>query len=1386
MENWTAAELLSKTDVASDVLLHIKTTVGEELFDNLRLYYGDDPSRYHLSFEAIFGIYCSRMEWVTFLSTALALAAHTVRFDDLNKMSTGKMLFYIQVPRVATGAGLPASHQTTIMVTKYTEKSPITIPFELSAASLLHLKETFEETLLDRLLNLEALNTVLRTVKNTADAMERGLVHNFLLTLLRKAPPHFVLQTLREHSHLHRQSLTRVQRANILQSFKNKMLANLFLLNRYRDPEYLQRVLLQLLDASSDSILDNPATYVTGSGARVAGVLVGTAPVIQHLLHALRPLVTRDQVRAPAAYGEFVLSKENAVTAIAHHAILADFESQAARVATEKAADDLADPQFLRPEAAFTHLPMDILHLGEKNVALEHLRRVYKNTDTLDPLEQTVELTFFFPLGLYLPLDGQAYSTLDNEVKLTDAALHQLPVACYFYNKDRVLQKLDFADALRSLCHPLLYDGEPTRQAFVAAGAAAGEPAAPPVPVGGPGGGGTGGPAPALDRCVFPTEPLGGLARRLVHFYQRRQEVPRTTNEIKQDFGPADFFKPANVTLHTELHPFFDLTRYQEHHETAALCTPRVLVGNLPLGLAPPDFQEARGRQLLEHAKVRPPPDAEATLRLAALALHDPQYPELFYLLDVLVHGHAEAFAAARALLARCANAYFHQRGGLAFAHSFDLVRLIATQLGDGLLQPAVHAHYRQLLGLVRFLHRVSRLSGLNGQLAEEPLLAYVSALHDRRLYPPFLNRLPREDADVQLVADRQPLRAAQLEARNHGISDVPRLHAMDEDEPLFVEAERLRDDELALHKIYYYCVLPALTNNRACGLGLHLKTLLVELFYREPFVAATEADFAQGRVAHDTLLAQLLDPVAVDAHVGVSAAARELFALLPYVGEHARLLEIRSPLDAAQRHGAPDFAARHHALYNGCCATTAPRLLRAYAYAVPFHRFYADPQIAAGLSDDIRRYLEEFPHYLRHDGGFPLHPALAHEYRQWHRSPFSRYSAHCPQQLSSVLALLAMHHKLSPVATALQSRLRLHPGFALTLVRTDTFEADRLLYSTKSSTALILNHPIVTKEERDINTVYHVTQNINSVDMSLGYTSATCTAHLRRVRSDMGARVQDLFRVFPMHVYRHPEVDRWLRQFTGAERTDLLDADAVSLLTFGRRTVPPPAQVLHGQLAVCEVILTPVTADLSYFQLPNSPRGRSACLFSVDPYDRDAAERALYDHAEPNGHTFASTVNPWASQKGSLGDVLYNLAHRDRLGYNSRLYSPCTQFFSTEEILRANRTLFRTIDEYLTRSRDCIRGDTEIQYVCVDGTEGLVEKPCQLFQEAYPIYMSSTPGLLEAQQQQQNRTGGPGAGGAGHPARAAAASVDGSRAHFGHYLIAETLPLQQSILLDL
>lgn len=1331
MEDWRATELLPKQVTSLDTISNIKTSTGEELFDNFRLYYGDDPSKYNISFEAILGIYCNRIEWINFFQTAIACGAHAIKFDDLNKMTLGKMLFFIQVPRIATGNGVTAPKQTTILVTKYTEKHPISIPFEISAACLTHLRETFENTILDKILNTEALNTVLRAIKNSADALERGLINTFMNVLINKAPPQFILNTLLEHNFSGRQTISRVQRANVLQSFKSNFLNTLFILNRTNNKVSIQRFLVNMVNSVTESILNNPSTYKS-SDENISGVLVTSFNTMQTLTSVLSSLLKKVPVSAPVSYGKFVLGADNAVNAIAHQAIMADFTEYARRAGT--AAQEMPSSEVFDNTRNTAQIPLTVARIGEKTVLMEQLEKVYKNTDMKNPLEQEIEITFFFPLGLYL-LEDSNYSTVDQQIRMKNEVEVELPTSVFFCNKDNVIEKIEYSDILKTLCHPAVNDTALEYQIFAEA----------PVP--------TGEQFEKLCKVEHVRERPGNILKSLFNIYEAQEEMPKSTNMMKSELSCSDFFKPENITMITELHPMFDFTYLQVNRETQPICTPRIMLGNIPQPLAPASFHESRAKQIASINKISGV-QFEATIQILKDSLSCDSYPELAYILEMLVHGNKIAFRVLRNVILQCIRYWYSTKSILLFCNSFDMIVLITCEFSDDLLPPTVYNHYRNIVSLVRTVKKMLSVANANEHIGGEPACNYLNGLFDPRLFPPFLHTMPRNDANVILQTDDVPLTANTIKQRNYELSDLGRMNNIDTTE-VYADADTPSQENLILRKIYYFCVIPALTNNHLCGAGVDIKNFILDFFYCEPFICPDEV-FNQQVVQNDVLLTLIQDATGLTSEC--SDIAKEISKAICFMTENTKIVQIEGTLDPAQRHGhAMDFHSLHYALYNGLCLINPVRHLKNYFIPIPICSFYANPGICAAMSTSIRAYLNAFPHYHRCDGGFPLPQPLAQEYYNWHRSPFFLYSASCANNFLSVITLAAMHFKLSPISTAIQSRRKIHPGYSVTLVRTDVFETDNILYTSKSSTGIILNNPIVTKEEKDIASVFHVSQNLNFVDMGLGFGSTSCCSSLKRVKTDMGAKCQNLFKTFPLHAYPNRDVNNWIRNTIGVDQKAFSETEALNILTFGNISHEDKSLLLYGQQSTCEAIITPVTANPNNFKHMANPRGRSSCMMGTEPHDEEMALRALYDHSNTDSKELISTFNPWASQRGSLGDVLYNRKHRERLGHNPSIYSPCSQFFTTSDILTYNKFLFSAINEYCSKSKTCIDGDSETQYVCVEGTKNMVRKPCTFFQEAIPLHSASSQALLETRLKNKN--------------------VTTSETHFGNLAIGETIP---------
>nr|QOE74721.1 major capsid protein [Elephant endotheliotropic herpesvirus 1A]QOE74957.1 major capsid protein [Elephant endotheliotropic herpesvirus 1A] len=1333
------SELLSKYPLDINVAALIRNYTAGELFDNLRLFFGASPEDYNLQFEAIFGIYCNKLEWIHFLGTALGMTSHVVRFPDAEKLSVGKIVFNVTIPRVAVPSGVPNTKNATAVVVKYTERTPISISFELSFAALEKLRLSFQDaTLLDKLINIQAINNTLQCINNSANALQRGLINVVLTKLLHKAPPFFILKYLEEPTG-GISSNNSVNRSNAVFSIKSLLPQCLFILNRVENKTSILNILTEMTALVKHSIMVDSSLYTTSGGDEVSGVLVTTSNVLNVITNMFSKLIHKASVVAPVAYGEFIMSKENAVTALAHHAIIADFD-QYVQNAQNLTAGPLKKSNFLEMGQDRSTISVQLMQIGDTLVALEQLDKVYRNTMTHNPLDNRIELTFHTVIGLHLP-KSISYSTMDAKVSLNSTIRNNVPTSIYFYDKDFTLQKVEYTDCLRTLCHPIFNDGQVCARIFTRE-IKDGERLC------------------DGHQYVLDNDPPYPNEQHMRNFYGDAPP-PMTTNQLKNEYQDLEFFKPSNKCLYTELHPMYDFSDVMIDEAVGQICTPRIMIGNMPQALAPSEFQEIRSMQILEISKNVYPQLYETTVGLATQTLNNPEYPEICYVISVLVHGNRDAFAAAHTLIVACINNAYTTKNMLPFIHDFDMVRLIANNMTDSRILSDAHMHYKRLWSLIGFLKKLVETGGLHGHLVDDPMLCYLNALFDKRLLPPIIHHFPAMKQDVNVKANNRPLNIRGAELRDYDVSNLERMinvggHVVYRDDT--IEAE----DLTVSSKIYYYCMLPAMTNNHMCGASLLLNQFIPDGFFNSDFIKPENLYAAEQTFEASVMLRRLLE------QAGVSTVRRpelhdimtSFFRLLLRMPENARVLEITGPLDHAQRHCMPAFQAVHHSLYDGFLLVAPPLILAEYIQAIPFHKFYSDPVIAQACAPYIREFLTRYPQCNRTDGGFPTPPYFSREYFSWHRTPFFKYSDTCLNTVKSMMTLACMHTKFSPVSTYLQSRARIHPGFAVTLVRTDLFDVERILYSSKSSMSVIIGDPYVYKEKTDIHTTYHITQDISTVDMGMGYSAVTCPAYLRRIVSDMGATLQDLFKVFPVASFGNDELDEWIRTHTGGTHVSLFDPNTIDILTFGQVNVNEQPGILIGQKAVVECVVTPVTAPLHYFKIPNNPRGRASCTLAIDPERKQDLFRVIYDHSIPDAQSFLSTANPWGSIWGSIGDVMYNEFHREQIGYNSRIYSPCRQFFSLDDITISNRTLFKITGEYNSRSKSCIDGDNETQYVCVEGTSDMVEKPCIIFQESYPLLSASSEGLLESHIKPP--------------------AVRMSETHFQNYLIEEVIPITQ------
>lgn len=134
------------------------------------------------------------------------------------------------------------------------------------------------------------------------------------------------------------------------------------------------------------------------------------------------------------------------------------------------------------------------------------------------------------------------------------------------------------------------------------------------------------------------------------------------------------------------------------------------------------------------------------------------------------------------------------------------------------------------------------------------------------------------------------------------------------------------------------------------------------------------------------------------------------------------------------------------------------------------------------------------------------------------------------------------------------------------------------------------------------------------------------------------------------------------------------------------------------------------------------------------------------HSHADP-AHPHRATANPWASQRHSYADRLYN----GQYNMSGPAYSPCFKFFTPAEAVAKSRGLARLIADTGAAASPTSNG--EYQFKRPVGAGELVEDPCALFQEAYPPLCASDSALLR--------------------------TPLGAEEHFAQYLIRDESPLK-------
>lgn len=1348
----------------ADLLRNLKESAAEGLFKSFELLLGKDARENGVRFEALLGVYTNAVQYVKFLETSLAISCLNTEFKDLRRMTDGKIQFRISVPTIAHGDGRRPRKQRQYLVLKTCHKHRISTEMELSTLDL-ELLFMPQETALDVTEYMGAVKTITSAIQFGVDALERGLIDTTLTVKIRHAPPLFILKSLSNPTYLERGAKKSVK-ADLVAMFKNRLIEDSFFLDKaeqmQRGRQYTLGILTDLVSSvTSESVLKGLAAYTTATGEPIAGVFETTDAVMRRLLS----LVGRSDatLMGPTAYAKYIVRGENLVTAISYGRVMRHFDQFLARLVDkptqqgyqDESIDDLTDGSEPLQRAPIS---ATLLQIGTNYVALESLQRVYNEAQFPFPLNRRMQYSYYFPVGLYQP--SPLYTT-SGSIRGVESPLQQ-PIESWVVNKNNVLLCFNYQNALKSLCHPRMHNPIYCAQALRDDRRRER-------------------PAHVYGTRFEPNTQMNVYYLTYSYYFGKNNAfVPDVAAKCLMDTDA--FLHPSNALLRNELHPLFDFYEAREAGgETRLEGTHRNFVGNMPTPLTPKRFHECRGAQFENAAALAHVVDG-TTLELVQDTAFDAAYPPLYYVVEAMIHGQEEKFTMNAGLVALCINDYWERSGRLAFINSFWMLRYICTNMPAGTIAKEAFSHYRRLYGeLVALHHALVKIAG-SEEFARRPIGEYLNALLDPNMLPPVVyhdefSRLLRDSnrkpvvyigtkayEDPNDVANNIVLRGTMADE----VQNVARIYRdrfnEDFDHREFLDLAPLPpENTLVLEKLYYYVLLPVCTRGHMCGVGVDFDNIAVTLGYNAPVFSQLFGGNEDAlAVLERGTMRRLLE--VSDIRPSVAHLRRLVMSYLtcPFTTQVARVVTTRDPgqvlatSDSAKRVG-------QTVLVNGILTFAMPDRARDVTeclfYPAPTNKLYSDPLVAATLHPVVANFIATHP-TQRDAVQFNVPPTLMAEYQEWHKSGTLEYFKTCEPTTTALSAAVAMHDKLSPVAFVNAARTRVHPGMAMTVVRTDEVLAENILFSARSSTSMFIGTPVVTRREARVDAVtFEINHELASLDMGLGYSSIVTPAHAAAITTDMGVHCQDLFALFPSESFPDRDLYDYLRRKVGSDRGMRDNGHDVRAFVGAAERHPGPPGLCNGQLATCEVIPTPVVADVSYFQTSNSPRGRASCVVSCDAFSTESAERYLYDHSIPDpAYEYRATVNPWASQIGSLGDILYNSGYRQMT--TPGLYSPCRQFFSKDELLRNNRSLYTLVSEYAGRLNGApATSATDVQYVVINGTDVFLEQPCLFLQEAFPTLCASHRVMLDEYMSN----------------KATHAPV-----HMNQYLIEETAPLKR------
>nr|BEG23016.1 major capsid protein [Macronycteris gammaherpesvirus 1] len=1324
----------------ANLLQQVKESAAEGLFKSFELLLGKDVRENGVKFEVLLGVYTNVIQFVRFLETSLAVSCINTEFKDLKRMTNGKIQFKISVPTIAHGDGRRPHKQRQYIVMKACNKHHISTEIELAVLDL-EILHASQETPLDITEYIGAVKTLTSALQFGVDALERGLVDTVLSVKLRCAPPLCVYKSLSDPTFVER-GMKKSVKSDLVAMFKNHLVEHSYFLDKAthmtKGQQYVMAMLSDMVDCVCDeTVFKGVSTFTTVNGEPVDGVLETTDNIMRKLLTIISP--NGNSIIAPASYANYVVRGDNLVTAVSYGVAMKTFDQFVARIVDNPGKqgtveDDLSAISDGHGSLPKTIVPSSIIKLGNKNIAVESLQKMYNEAQLPFPLNKRVQYSYFFPVGLHLP--NPKYST-SNVMKGAENVLYQ-PTEAWVVNKNNTLLCFSYQNALKSICHPRVHNPNTCINALQAA--------YPEVPDN-----------VSNYGTVYTPPNTMNIHRLLFNYYNGKRHAFITDIAKKSTMITDDLFHPtAHETLRHEIHPMFDVYPLNEPGTRPAYrATHRNMVGNIPAPLAPTSFQDSRGYQFEMATNINHVIDS-ATMEVVQQSAFDPNYPVLAYLVEAMIHGQEDKFVMNSRLVAFMIESYWNNTGRLVFVNSFWMIKYICQYLGGTVISKEAYSLYRKIYGeLIALEQGLVKMVG-HDNINRVSVGQMINCLLDDNLLPPFVynnvfeNLFQKSKRTPEMFVG--PEKATTTASLNKLVNVVDKMDTLvnsfiniynnkvDENHDvrfmLDVGPYKETDNHLVLEKLFYYVLLPVCTNGHVCGMGADFNNIAITLTYNGPVYANAVngnediLDHLENCTLRDVLVASDMSPT-----VDMIRILCTSFLTCPVNTQATRVKTYRDPGQATATHDRGRFVGQT-VLINGFATFAISEknreIMQTMFFPIPFNKMYSDPVVAATVQPFMADYINQIPSQ-RDVVVFNVPPTCMAEYEEWHKSPMAHYVKGCDITPLSLSAMVAMHTKLSPIAFINQAKNKIHPGFALTVVRTDEVLAENILYSSRASSSIFVGQPTVNRKEVRADAVtFEINHELASLNTTLGYSSVLVPGHAAAITTDMGIHCQDLFAMYPGDQFSDREIHNYIKQKIGVVQRGHAGADHRHILGARCASHNGPPGLSHGQLASCEVIFTPVTADLSYFQSSNSPRGRASCVISCNAYSNDSAEKFLYDHSLPDPvYEYRSTTNPWASQLGSLGDVMYNTSYRQVTAPG--LYSPCRQFFNKDDLLKNNKGLYSLVTEYATRLMgNPATSGTDLQYVVINGTDVFLEQPCIFIQEAFPTLSASHKGLID------------------------------------------------------